>query len=218
MTAAWPSRARACRNMAIALAVLMSVAACADHGVVDDPSTFDQVTAVELSPSKSADPRVTNGSAYDAGELTLDAGSVLIVQNSAHVEHTSGSNVIVYLERWVDFYGHPPRPITPLTARRSMGCAWLREGKLVWLATYGEWSNMEGAARTEVVVVVPSDVTVERFGGPYGVRTAYETRWSVWPYDPDYWYAYPHPAEGWSVVETQPDPTRHARRRPKDPG
>lgn len=170
------------------------------------------VPSENVSPSR---PRVQSGAVYDTVEIFVDGARRFIVPARATVVKADVDHVRVHARKRLDFAGRPPRPINLATARRAMGLAVKRTETEVLCGTFGEWRNMEGSASIDLCFVVPLHVAFARregLDGPNSVAGLHDPLW--WfahrQDDPSYWYAASVPADGWTLVRSQPDGGRRA--------
>ena len=146
---------------------------------------------------------VQNGSWSDAVKINLEVGvSEIYVPPSTEVRTgTVESVILIRFTRTLGFYGHPPQRITSSTTKFSMGLASRPEGSVLHVATFGEWSCIEGGARITIDSIdAPSGITVttaiDHAGdGSVAKGTDYHTSGS------GYWYASRVPAFGWKRVD-----------------
>jgi hypothetical protein len=173
-------------------------------------ASFDEEEAIftEAQPRRED---LVSGAAYDVARLPIPAIRRLVVPAGTRVESGDADELLVYMKKSVGSAGYPPKPITPLVARRAMGCAWRRAGDTLELGPYGDWSNIEGRASIRVLVVVPRRVEVS-VTGVAGAAQLDEPGWWLRhrENDPGYWYAASVPADGWKALISEPDPSRGA--------
>ncbi len=141
---------------------------------------------------------VSNGSVTDSTEIPLEGADEVRLPEHAFVEHGSGATVLVHMKKTLGFAGHPPEPIRISDQRERMGVAARHDGRVLEIATFGEWdSRIEGGAWIELRFVVPSGVRVSRAAGLQGAESAAQG----WDRD----NADPRAEEGkWGYVPTKP--------------
>ena len=156
--------------------------------------------------NSSEDPKVTNGSAFDCYGLSFGGVSTLIIPEGVELTESAGAGtLIVKTNKKLAFGGHPPKPMSPETARKNMGLAYKLEGDTLTLATYGEFSTKEGGASIKLVVLVPPKSKLKKqkdLNGPNSLAatTDYPAN------ETDYWYTGNKPAAGWIALKAVPDP------------
>lgn len=160
--------------------------------------------------SIDANSNVTNGTAFDVGTVPVMQGATLFVPTGTTVviRDDVDARVVVHLIKDLKYYGHPSKGISPATARRKMGCAWRKRGGVVELATYGEWTSIEGGASLSILACVPRNILV-RFGDDLSgmkSKAAGERSFAAeWRGDSEYWGTAGTPQPGWTIVATEPD-------------
>jgi hypothetical protein len=153
--------------------------------------------------------RVRNGVVSDARRVDVAGAEVLVVPEDASVIPVGSQAIELCLEKHVELFGHPRKPITPQTARRSMGVAVQREGTRPRFGTYGEWANIEGSAWMSLTLKVSSTLRIERLASLRGPESAAAEQEPIWwirhrKNDHEWWYAAAVPAVGWMRVDTSP--------------
>jgi hypothetical protein len=161
---------------------------------------------------KSASPIVQNGWAYDKATLQIDAKYVLVVPHDARINHQgSGELAEIYMEKSLQFAGHPPEPMSIRLARHNMGCAFQVQNDRLVIATYGEWdSNIEGGAKLSLLIKIPESIRVETRPGLSGTRSIaheWDGEYIAKPSEvkEGYWYGPAAPRSGWTPIATVPD-------------
>jgi hypothetical protein len=100
---------------------------------------------------------VENGSAHD--KATLDLGElerIAIAERAEVIQDNDGWNLHVFINKALDFAGHPPEPMSIRTGRTKMGCATKVEGKTLVIATFAEWTSKERGSRIKALGILPS--------------------------------------------------------------
>jgi hypothetical protein len=176
--------------------------------VKDEPRKICPISggAPSESSDSSEDKNVTNGSAFDCYGFSFGGVSTLIIPEGVELTESAGADtIIVKANKTLAFSGHPPKPMSPETARNNMGLAYKLEGDILTLATYGEFATKEGGASIKLVVLVPPKREIERrkdLNGPNSLAatTTYPAN------EKDYWYTGNKPAAGWIAFKAVPDP------------
>jgi hypothetical protein len=195
------------RNVLAVVTFALSLTGCSTDG---DPSL---ATDRHRAPSD----KVENGTAYDRAIVDPGSAKRIVLPDTATVRRTvDGSSVRLFMAKRLAFAGHPPEPMGLRDARTNMGCATKVEGNGLVIATFGEWSNIEGGADVKLVAEVPGGLTVEQREGLSGVASAARGWQGVKVTKPadaksGYWYGPTTPAPGWSAVPDEPDPDRTAK-------
>jgi len=112
----------------------------------------------------SADPMVTDGTAYDRADLDLSRFTRVELPKSATVfKSADARHCRLVMEKLLDFAGHPGEAVSIAEDRKKMGCAMQTHGDTVAIGTFGEYdTHIEGGAFLHMVVWVPSSVQVVR--------------------------------------------------------
>ncbi len=159
--------------------------------------------------STAPSPAVENGVIRETGRLDVSGITTLIIPETATVRVGTASNrVEIRMEKELTFFGHPPHPMDIRKARDYLGCAYKKEGDTVTLATYGEWSSMEGGAQVRLLLLVPPGIAVARrpdLSGDNSIaKPADAFAWMELIDSPQfrrcYWYTAPNPAADWTKV------------------
>jgi hypothetical protein len=160
---------------------------------------------------------VENGEAYDRAAIEIEDYKKVILPDSAEVRREGKDNKIqVFLKKHMHFGGYPPESMSIRTERKNMGCAVKDEdGGSVVLATFGEWSCIEGGAAIALLVLVPEGIAVEQRSGLSGELSAgreWHGQYLTKPKNVQegWWYGPASPAEGWKAIPDVPDRGRHA--------
>jgi len=194
-------------NFLVIVAFIFALTGCSTDG---DPSL---TTDRHRAPSDN----VENGTAYDRATVDIGSAKRIVLPDTATVRRTGeGSSVRLFMAKRLAFAGHPPEPMGVRDARMNMGCATKVEGNGLVIATFGEWSNIEGGADIKLVAEVPGGLTVEQREGLSGATSAARGWQGVKVTKPadaksGYWYGPTTPAPGWSAVPDEPDPDRTAK-------
>jgi len=108
---------------------------------------------------------VVNGSAFERAILDVPGVQSVHVPEDATVETIRGDRIEIYLEKVLAYRGHPPQPMSIVTARHEVGVSYQQQGTRLWFRTFGAWdSRIEGGMAIRVVVRVPASLTVVRDG------------------------------------------------------
>ena len=171
----------------------------------------------------SVNPAVVNGSSFEKAALQLPPNKLLVIPQEALVEKKKqGDKVEIYLEKRLNFRGHPPSPMHIRDAREYMGIASREEKDAVFIATFGEWdSHIEGGAWIRMFICVPDKVELKKANRLSGEESkAYFDQDSAWmklmdspQFKKCYWYGAITPKEGWHRIETQPDIEHRVRKK-----
>lgn len=171
-------------------------------------------SVVLKSSAPSAD--VENGSAYERAEFALGAARRLAVPLDAEVvEQGTGAMIQVLLNKTLGFAGHPPEKMSIRTGRNNLGLASRREGDVLVVGTFGEFSTKEGGANMKLRFVVPKGTPLDRRAELSGGSSSVHKGQDREPRDPKfgYWYGPTTPAKGWTKIETKPDEERTLEKR-----
>jgi hypothetical protein len=159
-----------------------------------------------------------NGSAFDKAAIDVGDCRKITIPDNAEVRHQGENNKLqLYMEKSLDFLGHPPEPMSIQTARKNMGTAVKRDGDALVVATFGEWdSHIEGGAAMRLVIVVPNGMKVEQkpgLSGPDSAGQEWHGKYLTKPKEvkEGYWYGPASPANGWTAIPDVPDPERRAK-------
>jgi hypothetical protein len=157
----------------------------------------------------TVDSNVTNGAAYDIAALTgFDSVKVLEIPDSgSDVTTWLQEDISIQIKKVVSFGGHPGYPITPVQARKNMGVALKRKGDTLIVATFGEWSCMEGGASLQMKIRAPETVTIVKSSSLNGeYSAAIPAEHPVINYtDSTFWYTITVPGNGWEKIDDIPD-------------
>jgi hypothetical protein len=159
--------------------------------------------------SKSADPLVTNGTAYDRATIDLGANTSIEVPPNAKIEIAEQlGKVTLLMEKSFDYFGHPGSSLGIDEVRKGMGCAYLEADGKLRIAKYGEFSTGEGGRFISLTVRVPKGIRVDRGAAAMEIptegvassplelhehgnstwcaRNGFDERWTPVPGDPDH--------------------------------
>jgi hypothetical protein len=171
----------------------------------DTPDHRDQ--SFTLS-GKQASDKVENGRAYDRALIIVEGQTGVVVPSDARIEQGAAHGRIeVYLEKSLDYWGHPHRFMSIREERKAMGCASRSDAHQLAIATWGEWNDdLEGGAQMKVLIRVPPGLRIEaRKGlsgpiiiGPRGSGGSPRTK--VTP-----------GKDGWKAISDEPDPRHTAK-------
>ncbi|HEY4001158.1 MAG TPA: hypothetical protein VGO93_19970 [Candidatus Xenobia bacterium] len=140
---------------------------------------------------------VVNGSAYECGKLACAGCRDLLLPEHAQVAEGTAGVLRIFLEKTLHFRGHPPAPLDLRTARGEMGCRYRREGDLLELDTFGQFSTPDGSARVTLLVQVPAEVNVTRRAAIPATGATFTGTWYAEEGRPA--------SEGWTDLPTRPD-------------
>jgi hypothetical protein len=151
------------------------------------------------------DENVTNGAAYERGWLTLRSDQVLVVPDIAVVEETDTKSVQFFVSKSLGYSGHPPHPIRIGLARSHYGIAYQFKDDKCVISTFGEWSNIDGSATIELLVLIPRGQKFEKEAGLHGnqSRAATPMNFAEPALKKCYWYAGISPGESWNRIDLQ---------------
>lgn len=156
--------------------------------------------------SSSEDKNVTNGSAFDCYGFSFGGVTTIVIPDGVELsEKASAGTMIIKTNKKLAFNGHPPKPMSPETARNNMGLAYKLDGDKLTLATYGEFSTKEGGASMKLVIWVPPNTKVERQKDLHGPNSIAGTK-DYPASERDYWYTGNKAAPGWLALKAVPDP------------
>jgi hypothetical protein len=164
--------------------------------------------SISLDPSlelrRSADPKVENGTSYEQATITVGSAQTLVLPDNAVVRRGGTEGTIeLYLGKCLAFMGHPAKYTSFREGRQGIGCAVKLEERTLVVATYGEWSCMEGGAGIDLVVVVPKGITVEQRKGLSGENSLDHDKID---------FNKRAPTGSWVAVPTSPDFLRTAKK------
>jgi hypothetical protein len=177
----------------------------------------DADPSLESDRHRAPSDNVENGTAYDRATVELGSANRIVLPDTATVRRTGeGGPVRLFMAKRLAFVGHPPEPMGVRDARMNMGCAVKPEGNGLVIATFGEWSTIEGGADIKLVAEVPGGLAVEQRAELSGVASAARGWQGVVVTKPadakgGYWYGPSSPAPGWSAVPDEPDSDRTAK-------
>jgi len=161
---------------------------------------------------------IVNGTAFDKAEVDLGDIKSVVVSHNAIVKQMDGiSKMQIYTAKTLCFFGHlsQPNQLTIHGARLNMGCATSREDDTMIIGTYGEWSSIEGGAWIDLIIVLPSGISVEKkkgLSGPDSSLHKVDDEYVITPKDRvhGFWYGPASPLIGWTIVPSVPDMERTA--------
>jgi hypothetical protein len=178
--------------------------------------TGDKSIVPDAEPAPN--PKVQNGDVYDKAVLQAADVKTLIVPDDAKVERTDAKDSIeLFVKKTQSFGGHPPEPMTLSGARKNMGCALTSEDGKVTLATYGEFSTIEGGTHMKLLIRVPPALVVETQPGLSGPKSKGQRKQGggYLTKEPDakdgYWYGPASAGAGWKAIPMEPDAKRTAK-------
>jgi hypothetical protein len=188
--------------------ILFQFVACAVLAMVG----CDQDSSQVVSSSQWSE-KVENGTVYDVATIDGHGVANVFLPSNASVQRTPGAQSIqLFMAKELSFYGHPPEPITLRTVRAYMGCAIKRESQALLVATYGEWSSIEGGSSLRLLAVVPDGIEVVLRDGLAGTESLANQVPGLHDGGPEgYWYATKVPAWGWTALPCKPDPKKGAK-------
>jgi hypothetical protein len=156
--------------------------------------------------------KVTNGILCETAKLDVSDHRTVVVPETAVVEKGKESQCLeIRLKKELGFGGYPPYPIHVRKVRDYFGVARKKEGDALVLATYGEWSSIEGGAFIQIVIAVPETITVVKRAGLSGYKSAanqpHEPGWADFlgcaVFGRCWWYTATAPATGRTRVKTK---------------
>jgi hypothetical protein len=177
----------------------------------DDPSIV-----VSESHSTIHGNTIENGDAYDHAAVDIGNYQKVVVPDTARLRREGSEKKLqLFMRKHLGFHGHPPQSMSIRAARKNMGCAVKDDDGTLVLATFGEWSSIEGGANMEVEVLVPEGLEVGTRGGLSGPESAGREWHGAYLTKPKelkegWWYGPAAPAEGWKAVPDVPDALRRA--------
>jgi hypothetical protein len=205
------------------LVAIVAIASCKPKLGSTENTTKNTNDEGLIITKSSTNPSVVNGFSYEKATLQLPPNKSLVIPQEALVERKKqGDKVEIYLEKSLDFFGHPPSPMHIRDAREYMGIASREEKDAIFIATFGEWdSHVEGAASIRILLCVPEKVELkkaERLSGEESKAHFNEDgSWIKLIDSPQfkkcYWYGAITPKEGWNRIETQPDLEHRLRKK-----
>ncbi|MCP4614155.1 MAG: hypothetical protein GY845_36175 [Planctomycetes bacterium] len=209
--------------VSVFLGIIVALASCKPKSDSAGNATKNTNGGEIVISKSSANPAVVNGFSYEKATLQLPSHKPLVIPQEALVERKrQGDEVEIYLEKSLEFFGHPPSPMHIRDAREYMGIALREEKDAILVATFGEWdSHVEGGASIRVFVCVPEKMelkTVKQLSGEES--KAYFDEDGSWmklmdspQFKKCYWYGAITPKEGWHKIETQPDMKHRAKKK-----
>jgi hypothetical protein len=172
-------------------------------------------TSVVLDTGELHSPKVQNGKAYDKATINIGDEKFVVVPDDAKIEHNGPDGRIeIYIEKTLEFGGHPGELMSIRNERKNMGCVMKSEADKLIIATYGEWdSNIEGGAFIQALVIrVPDKLKVETrkgLSGPILARKGFGKKKQTRSDGIE-------PGEnGWKAIADVPDPKQTAKIRKK---
>jgi hypothetical protein len=185
--------------------IFLPILACAVLAMVGCDSS-------QVVSSSQSSKKVENGTVYDVATIDWQGVAKVVLPRNASVRKTPGTQSIqLFMAKELGFYGHPPEPITLRTVRAYMGCAIKRDSQALLVATFGEWSTIEGGSTLCLVAVVPDGVEVVQRDGLAGTESlANQVPGLHRGGEEGYWYATRVPAMGWKGLPSKPDPKKTA--------
>lgn len=138
-------------------ALLLLLVAVAPMGC----DSADEEASIEITKTVG---KVESGYAFDWAKSDVRAVKRVIVPDTANVQRdASGTDIIVYMQKTLDYTGDVAQPMSIRTLRHRMGLAGRFQNDVLMLATYGEWdAGGDGSARVKVVILVPPELEVTR--------------------------------------------------------
>eukprot|EP01084_Bolivina_argentea_P107571 192337_1 len=112
-------------------------------------------------------------------------------------------NIIeIYVQKSLGFHGHPPASIDMRVCHKNMGIASHEENSKLFIGSFGEWRNMEGAARVNLIFLIPKHIKYEtsnRLAGDYNIVNGEGEMFGGW------WYGATNCGTEWNKIEEQAD-------------
>ena len=105
---------------------------------------------------------IQNGSVYSKFTLKTCPKKLLVPENTAVVRSEESAEIPCFLEKTLNFCGHPEKPVTLTHVKDNMGVATRTNGESLALAMVGEWSSFEGGAEVKLVVFAPKQLEIVR--------------------------------------------------------
>jgi hypothetical protein len=114
--------------------------------------------------SKSIDPLVVNGTAYERSQLDLMGKGTIVIPENAVLEIVPCDKPCeVLIAKRLSVYAHPVEKITIVGKRHDMGCAVASRGDAIFVGTIGEYELPDhGGTSVELTFHIPEDIVVER--------------------------------------------------------
>ncbi len=159
----------------------------------------------------SANPKVTNGCAYEKATMDISKySSIIVPDNSAVQQGELKGKIEIYIEKELSFAGHPPSPMHIKDARNYMGCAFKEQNSSVIIGTFGEWSSKQGGAQIRMLVIVPKEINISSRPDISGYNSKAKAADDHEAFTQRlkrkcYWYTSISPAEGWQRIDMAPD-------------
>jgi hypothetical protein len=153
----------------------------------------------------SGDVVVENGFAYDKAviDITKEMRSFVVPQGALLRQDGPTDQIELYMEKHLDFHGHPPKSMSVRWARDYMGCAVKQDDGELTLATFGEWDSKEGGATMQLAIKIPHWFAAKTRSDLSGAQS--EAQGPVTAVDRGYWYGPSSPGAGWQRLESEPD-------------
>ena len=169
--------------------------------------------------NRSADSNVQNGTAYDFALFDLDTHDTIVIPSRAQLKKTKkGKTIRIAISKRLGLMGHPVETISIDETRKRMGCAQRTEGRKLYLATYGEFSCIEGGQRLELMILVPQGIKVERDDSQEMSRESDSgaTSSNLEKSEEGEWYTPYESKQKWLPIPDQPDIARAAQKMESD--
>lgn len=160
--------------------------------------------------------QVEGGSLVESAEVDLSGVDTLVFPRRVKVTRTERRDILISTRKQLGFDGHPPRSMLMKHWRDYLGVMYCRDGKRMYLFTYGEWnSKIEGGASIKLTLSVP--VGLQVIGnkrpprkGPCSAQ--YPSQFTDEPATESYWYTHTTPPPNWTRVQlTENDPGKKER-------
>jgi hypothetical protein len=156
---------------------------------------------------------VVNGTVARGAHLDLQGLNAVTVPSNAIIEREETGGALKFvIAKNLDFFGFPPEPIDIESAQANLGIAYRLDNRSLMIATFGEWSSVEGGASITLTITAPAAVEITKATGLSGQESAALKRRNF-DIDPDpstagFWYVAGEPADGWEEIADSPSGAR----------
>eukprot|EP01083_Nonionella_stella_P291342 991404_1 len=120
------------------------------------------------------------------------------------------SIIQIYIVKRLTFYGHPPASIDIRVCHKNMGIATREADSCLFVGSYGEWCNMEGAAEVYLVFLVPKQIPHKKSNVIRGVDGEGDTVGG-------WWYGASNCNKDWIKIKEEADPQHWFKELSKTP-
>ncbi len=161
--------------------------------------------------ARSADPFVTNGTAYDRASLVLVENVAIVVPQNTQIEYEYAERpgvVTVLMEKTMSYCGHPGTAITIDEIRHNMGFAYVSSNGTLRIAKYGEFSTGEGGRTIVLKIRVSEGTQVETDNGDLDMPKDRDTSGSPLQLSQDEkvsWCSLKGAEQRWIPISGEPD-------------